>query len=147
LGDILGSQSYSIWIAAPPERVFDLYTDLDRIGEWQEGHPQITDVSGDPSEAGSSYISRRGRLASRFEVVAADRPSRHVVAFDGPAGLRAELNAGFAAVNNGTQLTLHLDARWRSPLLGRILEMAVFNRRIANRELGKLKGLAEREYG
>jgi uncharacterized protein YndB with AHSA1/START domain len=131
-GDNLGSQSYSIWIAAPPETVYDLYTDLDRINEWQEGNPQITDVSGDPrTEAGSTYVSRRGRFASRFEVMAADRPRRHVVSFGGPAGLRAELKAEFVSKNGGTQLTLALDARWRSPLVGRILEMAVFNPRIA----------------
>lgn len=33
----MGSYSYAVSIAAPPERVYDLYTDLDRVAEWQEG--------------------------------------------------------------------------------------------------------------
>ena len=143
--DDVGSQSYSVWIAAPPERVYDLYTNVDRIAEWQEGDPKITRLSGDGKGAGSTYLSRRGRFSSQFEVITADRPTSHVVEFNGPAGLRAALTAEFSTANEGTQLTLNLNARWRSPFLGRILEQVIFNRRTANRELGNLKGLAERE--
>jgi hypothetical protein len=43
-------------------------------------------------------------------------------------------------------LTIVLDARWRSSLLGRVLEWAmIFNPRIARRELGRLEEIAERE--
>lgn len=141
----MGTHSYPVWIAAPPERVYDLYTDLDRIGEWQEGNPRITDLSGDPRRAGSTYMTRRGRFASRSEVVVAERPTKHVVRIDGPKGLRAEITSQFAPEEQGTQLTIGLDARWGSPLLGRVVEWAIFNRRTARRELGKLKALAERE--
>lgn len=53
----MGTHSYPVWIAAPPETVCDLYTALDHIGEWQEGDPRITDLSGDPGRAG--YMTRR----------------------------------------------------------------------------------------
>jgi hypothetical protein len=141
----MGSYSYAVWIEAPPQRAYDLYTDLDRIGEWQEGNPRITDISGDPGRAGSTYISRRGRFGSRFELMTAERPASQVVEFDGPMGLRAEMSSQFAPEEGGTKLAISLIARWRFPLIGRILELAIFNPRIAKRELGRLKALAERE--
>ena len=141
----MGTHSYAVWIAARPEGVYDLYTDLDRIGEWQDGNPRITDLSGDPSRSGSTYMTRRGRLASRSEVIVADRPTKHVVRINGPKGLRAEITSQFAPEEQGTRVTIGLDARWGSPLLGRIVEWAIFNPRTARRELGKLKAIAERE--
>jgi uncharacterized protein YndB with AHSA1/START domain len=141
----MATHSYAVWIAAPRERVYDLYTDLDRIGEWQEGNPRITDLSGDPSRAGATYMTRRGRSANRSEVIVAERPTKHVVRIDGPMGLRAEITSQFAPEEHGTRLTIGLDARWRSPLLGRVLEWAIFNPRTARRELSKLKAIAERE--
>ena len=142
----MGTHSYAVWIAARPEGVYDLNTDLDRIGEWQDGNPRITDLSGDPSRSGSTYMTRRGRLASRSEVIVADRPTKHVVRINGPKGLRAEITSQFAPEEQGTRVTIGLDARWGSPLLGRVVERAIFNRRNALRELGKLRLIAEREH-
>jgi uncharacterized protein YndB with AHSA1/START domain len=140
----MGTHRHTIWIAAPPERVYDLYTNLDRIAEWQEGHPRVTEVSDDVGQAGTTYTVRRGRWASRSEIIAADRPAKHLVRIEGAMGLRAEITSRFEPEKNGTRLTIGLDARWRSPLLGRVLESAFFNPRIARRELGKLKAIAER---
>jgi uncharacterized protein YndB with AHSA1/START domain len=33
----MGQRQVSADIGAPPERVFDLYTDAQRVGEWQAG--------------------------------------------------------------------------------------------------------------
>lgn len=41
----MGTYSDAIWIAAPPDSVYDLYTDLDRVGEWQEGKPYEAGVA------------------------------------------------------------------------------------------------------
>ncbi len=142
----MGTFSYWIWIAAPPEGVYDLYTDIDRIGEWQEGKPRITERSGDARRAGSSHVTRRGPFASRSEVVVADRPTRQVVKVDGPLGLHAEIGSEFESEKRGTRLTVRLDARWERRALGRVLEWAVFNQRTARRELDNLKVIAEREH-
>jgi hypothetical protein len=141
----MGSHRYSMWIAAPPECVYDLYTDLHRVGEWQEGNPTITDVSGDADRAGAAYTVRRGRAASRSEVTVAERPTRQVVRIDGPLGLRAEITSLFTPEGNGTRLTIALQTEWRFAPLGRVLEWVIFNPGIGRRELGKLKVIAERE--
>jgi uncharacterized protein YndB with AHSA1/START domain len=141
----VGTYRYAIWIAAPPGRVYDLYTDLSRIAEWEAGNPRVTEISGDPNRAGATYSVRRGRSASRSEVTVAERPTRHAVRVEGAVGLRAEITAQFAPMEHGTRLTVGLQAQWRSALLGRMIELVIFNPRIARRELSKLKAIAERE--
>jgi len=141
----MGKWRHVISIAASPERVFDIYTDLTRVPEWQEGKPTITDISGDIDRVGTTYVVQRGRFASRSEVLVTDRPTHHVVRIDGAFGLRAEVASELESDRAGTRLTLTLEAQWRHPLLGRVLERAVFNPRIARRELDMLKALAERE--
>ena len=143
----MGSYSYSVWIAAPPERVYDLYTDLDRVAEWQEGRPRITDRSGEQSRAGSTYTTRRGPSSARSQVIVAERPTEQVVEISGALGLQAVLTSRFAPEDRGTRMTVELDARWGKPLLGSVLEKAIFNPRTARRELAKLKEIAEREHG
>lgn len=142
----MGTYSYAIWIAAPPDGVYDLYTDLDRVGEWQEGKPTITDRSGDRDRPGYTYTTRRGRSTTGSAVIVAERPMTHVVHLEGALGLHAEITSRFVREQEGTRMTIELDARWRSPLVGRVLEKAIFDPRTARRELAKLKEIAEREH-
>ena len=135
-----------MWIAAPPERVYDLCTDLDRVAEWQEGHPRIIDRSGEQSRGGSTYTTRRGPSAARSEVIVAERPTKHVVETHGALGLRAVISSRFVPEDLGTRMTVALDARWGRPMVGRVLEKAIFAPRTAKRELAKLKEIAEREH-
>lgn len=86
----MGTHRYTIWIAALPERVYVLYTSLDRIAEWQEGNPRVTNVSGDARRAGVTYTVRRGRSTSRSEVIAAHRPAKQVVRIEGGMGPRSD---------------------------------------------------------
>jgi hypothetical protein len=79
-------------------------------------------------------------------VIVADRPTTHVVRMDASMGLQAEITSRFASEEQGTRMTIELDARWKSPLVGRVLELAIFNPRVARRELGKLMAIAEREH-
>lgn len=102
----MGSYSYSVWIAAPPERVYDLYTDLDRVAERQGGHPRISDRSGEQSRAGSTYTTRRGPSAARSEVIVAERPTEHVVEIHGTLGLRAVITSRFVPEDRGSRMTV-----------------------------------------
>jgi len=79
-------------------------------------------------------------------VIVAERPTTHVVQLEGSMGLHAEITSRFVREQEGTRLTIELDARWRSPLVGRVLEKAIFHPRTARRELAKLKEIAEREH-
>jgi len=66
----------STHVAAPPERVFDLWTNLDRMAEWVGGVTKVTDLSGPIDRAGTTYTTWFGSIASRTTVVDAERPRR-----------------------------------------------------------------------
>jgi uncharacterized protein YndB with AHSA1/START domain len=51
----MGHYRFTVDIAAPPELVWDLWTNLDRIQEWVEGISKVTDREGPPGHAGSRY--------------------------------------------------------------------------------------------
>ena len=60
---------FRVFVAAPAERVFDLWTDLDRMREWVGGVTKVTDVSGPVDQAGTTYSVCFGRMASRTTVL------------------------------------------------------------------------------
>lgn len=75
----------SIDIAAPPERVYDLVSDVTGIGRWAAETTECTWLGGaDGAEVGARFKgrNRKGRIrwSTRCEVVAAE-PGRHF-AFD-----------------------------------------------------------------
>jgi uncharacterized protein YndB with AHSA1/START domain len=67
--------------AAPPERVFALWTDLDRMKEWVGGVTKVTDVTGPVDRVGTRYIVRFGPVKSPTEVLEADPPRRFSTRF------------------------------------------------------------------
>jgi uncharacterized protein YndB with AHSA1/START domain len=67
--------TFSIHVAAPPEKVFDLWQNLERMHEWTEGVTKISDMSG-PMAVGARYTVWFGRTASPTEVLEFDRPRR-----------------------------------------------------------------------
>ena len=51
----MGRYRFTAHVAAPADRVFDLWTDVDRFKEWIGGVTGVTDVSGPLDEAGTRY--------------------------------------------------------------------------------------------
>ena len=101
----VGAYEFSIEIAAPIERVFALWTDLDRAGEWIGGLTSITDRTGRPDEAGTTYVSHFGRMRSPTEILEAD-PPRWLCTKFGSWLLRGETTARFEELPDGrTRLT------------------------------------------
>lgn len=143
-GGAEGEPDHSVWIRATPDQVWDVYTDPRRIPEWQTGSPVIEDVRGG-AEPGSSYVSRRGRLAARTVVLAVDPPRRYVSRTDASLGLRFTVESTLDAVGGGTRLGLGVETEWPRGLrlLGRVVELAILSRREAEKELTRLKALVE----
>jgi uncharacterized protein YndB with AHSA1/START domain len=95
---------FTVHVDAPPERVFDLWVNLDRSHEWVEGLTRITDVTGPADQVGTRYTAWFGRMRSPSEVVEAERP-RHVKTRFGSSLLRGTTRATFEPEGNGTRLT------------------------------------------
>jgi uncharacterized protein YndB with AHSA1/START domain len=103
----LGRHTITVDIAAPREQVFDLFVNLERAPEWIEGMAGVSEVSGPPDQAGTTYVTKFGSWSTSVTtVLAAERPSHHLTRF-GNWFLRGENEATFTelATGTGTRLT------------------------------------------
>jgi hypothetical protein len=83
----MGRRQVSTDIGAPADRVFDLYTDAQRVGEWQTGVKSV-ESTGPLSEVGSKWTVRyAGPFAVKGTVLAVERPARHQQRFSEMLGL------------------------------------------------------------
>jgi uncharacterized protein YndB with AHSA1/START domain len=140
---------YDIWIEASPDDVWAVYTDLDRIPEWQTGAPRVAEANGSGDVVGTTYLVRRGPMTSRSMITAADRPGHHASHTQAVLGLTFDLVADLTAADGGTRLALEARTEWPRGLrlLGRAVESALLSEREAVKELTNLKTLVEREAG
>ncbi len=107
-------------IAAPPERVFAVWMDLDRMTEWVGGVKRVTDVSGPIDVAGTRYIVHFGPMKSPTEILEVDRP-HHVRTRFGNLILKGESDVRFEPIPEGTRLTQVFRTRgFISAITGRI---------------------------
>jgi hypothetical protein len=132
-------------VDAPRERVFDLWTDLDRMAEWVGGVTGVSDVSGPVDMAGTTYVVHFGGIGgSRTEVLAAERPSLFRTRF-GTWLLRGESEARFDDVDGRTRLVQEFDIQGLIPnIAARIFGMGSYKGSFQG-ELEAFKAIAERE--
>jgi uncharacterized protein YndB with AHSA1/START domain len=91
-------------VGAPPEHVFALWTDLERMGEWVGGVTGVSDVSGSVDQAGTTYVVHFGPVKSLTEVLEVERPRLFATKF-GNWILRGRSSASFEPDVNGTRIT------------------------------------------
>ena len=91
-------------VAAPPEHVFALWTNLERMGEWVGGVTGVSDVSGSVDQVGTTYVVHFGPLKSPTEVLEVRRPTLFSTRF-GSVILRGRSSATFEPEADGTRIT------------------------------------------
>ena len=134
----------STHVAASPERVFALWTNLERMGEWVGGVTGVTDASGPVDRAGTTYVVHFGPMKSPTQIVEVQPPRRFVTRF-GNWLLRGRSSATFEPDGDGTRITQEFET------LGRISAISswVFSRGSYEGsfrgELEKFARIAERE--
>lgn len=100
----MAQHTFRIDIAAPPETVYDIWSDPARSPEWTEGLTKVTDISGPVGRAGTSYTAWFGRAGARVDVIAGDRPRRYAWRVRlGP--IAAEFDSSFEPSTSGTTMT------------------------------------------
>ena len=102
--DPMATYTFTVESQAPPEVVFDLWTDLERMIEWVGGVSRVTDVTGPVDVVGTRYTVWFGRMQSPTEVVAVERP-RHFRSRFGNWLLRGETDTTFEPADGGTRIT------------------------------------------
>jgi uncharacterized protein YndB with AHSA1/START domain len=132
--------------AAPPELVFDLWIDLDRMKEWVGGVTKVTDVSGPVDRAGTRYVTWFGPMKSPTTVLEAERPRRFATKF-GSWILRGTNTTTFEPEGDGTRITEVLQTEgWVSAITSRLFGMGSYKGSYQG-ELNEFARLAEREAG
>jgi uncharacterized protein YndB with AHSA1/START domain len=135
---------FTIFVAAPPERVFNLWIDLDRMPEWVGGVSKITQITGPVDRAGTSYTVWFGRVASRTEVLEVERPNRIRTRF-GNWLLRGVTEATFKPQEDGTHLTQRFETEGIVPaIVARIFAIGSYKGSFRG-ELASFARLAEAE--
>lgn len=100
----MASYRFTAHAKAPPELVFNLWTNLERMAEWVGGVTRVTDISGPVDRAGTTYVTHFGRMRSPTQVLEVDRPRRFVTRF-GNWLLRGENATSFEPDRDGTLIT------------------------------------------
>lgn len=135
----------TVEIDAPRERVFDLWTNLDRMAEWVGGVTGVTDLTGPVDQAGTRYTVRFGRMSSPTEVLVADRPNRFRTRF-GNRILRGEAETVFEDVDGRTLVVEDFEINGFIPnIAARIFGMGSYKGSFQG-ELNEFKAIAEREW-
>ena len=100
----MANYTISTHVAASPEHVFALWTNLERMGEWVGGVTGVTDVSGPVDRVGTTYVVHFGPVTSPTEVLAADPPRRFATRF-GSWVLKGRSTTTFRPDGAGTLVT------------------------------------------
>lgn len=139
----------SIWIDAPPDRVFPLVADLAR---WPERLPHYRYVRVLDRRNGSVHAAmsaRRGPIPVFWEALQTPDPGTHQIRFRHVRGVTRGMDVLWTLTpeRGGTRARIlhRLDLRW--PLIGRFIAERVigpqFIEPIAGRTLRRFKSLAE----
>ena len=143
----MGKYQFTIDVAASPDQVFDLWTDLDRMKEWIGGVTGVTDVTGPLDQAGTRYTVLFGSMRSPSEVLAVERPRMIRTRF-GNRVLRGETLVTFEPVDAGratTRLTQVFQTEGLIPaIMARIFATGSYKGSFRG-ELEAFRQIAERE--
>lgn len=139
-------------IAAPPERVYDLMLDPERLHEWVTIHRKINRVdSGAPHtgyEMDQTLCLRHANFKVHWTLTEADRPHAATWEGRGPAGSYARTSYRLQADDDGgTRFQYENEFRAPGGILGAAASRVIVGgmpEREANRSLQKLKSLLER---
>jgi uncharacterized protein YndB with AHSA1/START domain len=136
--------TFSIHVDAPPEQVFDLWTDLPRMGEWVGGVTAVSDISGPIDRVGTTYVVHFGPVQSPTEVLDVERPRRFATRF-GSWVLRGTSSTTFAPDGAGTRVTQEFETIGRISAISSWLFSRGSYEGSFRGELEKFGRIAERE--
>jgi uncharacterized protein YndB with AHSA1/START domain len=123
----MGRHRVTVHVAAPPDRAFRLWTDLDRLKEWVGGVTKVTDVTGPIDQPGTRYTVWFGRMPSSTEVLEAD-PPRYLRTRFRSRLMGGESKATFEPEAEGTRITQEFRTEgWLAAIAGRIFSAGSYH--------------------
>jgi carbon monoxide dehydrogenase subunit G len=134
----------SVDIAASPEQVWDVATDLSRYGEWNTSHTDFP--GGTPTtEAGATFVEKITIMGmpgeAKWTIAEAVAPERTVWSGEGPMGITLGTKLELAPNGDGTTVSISVSFDG-GPLAGPMgATVAASAQKGAAESLEKLKGL------
>ena len=139
-----------IEIARPPEDVFAVLTNLDRLPDWATIVADTREVSDTPLRAGCTFRQRLRVLGQELEtswrVTELDAPRLVAYEATGPAGSRLDMRQTVEPVAAGSRVALEVDYDLPGGPIGEALDRVVVhseNEGEAERSLEQLRRLLE----
>jgi uncharacterized protein YndB with AHSA1/START domain len=145
----MASVNTSIDIAAPPERVWQMVTDLDRLDEWVSIHRDFPTPPPATVEQGTRFKQTLAVAGTPFAVewtaVEVDGPQKLSWEGTGPAGTSARTTYSLAAQDGGTRFAYENEFKLPAGQVGEAAGGVVSGHaeREANDSLARLKSLVE----
>jgi carbon monoxide dehydrogenase subunit G len=141
----------SVDVEAPPEALYELVMDPERLGDWVSIHDRLVEAPGGELDKGSRLaqclrVAGR-RFTVRWRVTQDDRPRRVVWEGRGPFRTRARVTYDFTGRDGGgTHFSYGNEYELPGGAAGRLTGRAVSRiaRREVDRSLDRLKELAEK---
>ncbi|MGH9104642.1 MAG: SRPBCC family protein [Acidimicrobiales bacterium] len=100
------THSFSVVVARPPEALYDMVSDVTRMGEWSPVCKRCWWEAGDAARVGAWFVGRNETLErtweTRSQVVVADRGREFTFVVGGD---RVRWSYSFSPVERGTKLT------------------------------------------
>lgn len=139
----------SVDVKAPPETVYGLVMDPNRLSDWVTIHDRLVEAPDGELDEGSALAQclrvAGTRFTVRWQVTQDDRPRRVVWEGRGPLRTRARVTYDFAGRDGETHFSYGNEYELPGGAAGRLTGRAISRiaRREVNRSLDRLKALAE----
>jgi uncharacterized membrane protein len=130
----MGQVKHTYRTEAPPDRVFELGLQVERIPEWYHSIIEVKDISGPLDRIGSAYTQLTkiaGRpLEIRWEVVKVEKPTYFEAKGTAPSGGSGTYIAKNEPFGKGTEVTLELQYELPGGFLGQFADKLFVERAI-----------------
>ena len=142
--------SAEIEIVAPPEEVYDVMMDPNRLGEWVTIHRDVSNAPDPPLTEGDSFEQKMALAGKSFKVswtvVRADAPSAAEWEGRGPAGSGARVSYRIEESGQGSKVRYENEFDFPAGFLGSVAGRLLVRspaKREAEKTLARLKELLE----
>ena len=146
----MGRISRTIHVEVTPEQVWDVFTNPERLAEWQVPAAEVKDITGTPGTVGlgwttaSTFAGRK--MENHMTVTAGERPRSFEVKGTGSGA--ATLRGRFEPAAGGTDVTIESEYEMPLGFIGDAANKLFFERSFAeswDKSLAKFKALVEAE--
>ena len=148
----MAKAEYSLEMNVPLEKAFDAVSDPDKQKIWMEGleetiYPSSLDSDGNPVGTKFKQRIREGGRVNEYdgEVTAYDKP-HHLAVRVGNQQFTVDVDYRFTSTGKGTRLNYAADLRFHT-FIARVMGVLFswFTRRILDKQMKRLKAVAEQE--